>query len=87
MTLRDNTIHKLQNLPESLLPKVNDLIDCLSDMHQVDSSSNDSKQNEITEKWEQWFEIVDNLPIKPTDSADDYQQHLLSKYRKQGLDL
>jgi hypothetical protein len=47
----------------------------------------DTHQNTVAEKWAQWFDAVDHLPVTPTESIGDYQQHLLAKYRKQGLEL
>ncbi len=52
----------------------------------IESSSQET--NNLKEEWEKWFEEVDKL--KPTDAQieiDDYQQLLIDKYRKEGLDL
>ncbi|MBE9070386.1 DUF2281 domain-containing protein [Leptolyngbya cf. ectocarpi LEGE 11479] len=86
MTIREITIAKLQQLPSVLLQEVNDFIDFLSYKHQPWTKTKEP-QASITETWAQWFTAVDHLPIKTTESAGDYQQHLLSKYRKQGLEL
>jgi hypothetical protein len=84
--MRETTIAKLQQLPESLLQQVSDFIDRLTDKQQH-SSAIDSSKDEPVEAWVQWFEAVDHLEINPTKPASDYQQLLLSKYRKQGLEL
>jgi hypothetical protein len=87
MTIRETALVKLQRLPDSLLQQVSDFIDFLSYRKLQDDSAVDCGSEELSEKWTQWFEGVDHLPAIPTQSADDYQQHLLLKYRKQGLEL
>ena len=37
--------------------------------------------------WERWVEEVEQLPLSPSPTQDDFHQHLVEKYRKQGLDL
>lgn len=86
MTIRETTISKLQQLPDSLLQQVSDFIDFLMYRRQH-STVIDEKQDEFSEAWAQWFESVDHLEVTPTDSVSSYQQHLLSKYRQQGLGL
>ena len=86
MTIRKIAIDKLQKLPDSLLRQVNDFIDFLTYRYQARIAV-DAHQNAFAEKWARWFEAVDHLSITSTESVGDYQQHLLSKYRKQGLEL
>jgi hypothetical protein len=42
----------------------------------------------MTEAWAQWVAEVETLPLSSNAiQAGDYQQHLVEKYRKQGLVL
>lgn len=86
MTLREDTIAKLQHLPEPLLQQVNDFIDFLARTRQTSPTSRNN-QTEVSTAWTQWFESVDRLEIASPESVPDYQQLLLTKYRQQGLDL
>jgi hypothetical protein len=86
MTIREAAIAKLQQLPESLLQQVSDFIDHLAD-RQVQSAAIDNPDAQPSKAWVQWFEAVDHLEITPTESVNNYQQLLLSKYRQQGLEL
>jgi hypothetical protein len=86
MTIRETTIAKLQQLPESLLQKVSDFIDLLAD-RQVQGTAIDNPDDQPSEAWTRWFEAVDRLEITPAESVNDYQKLLLSKYRQQGLEL
>ncbi|WP_204138123.1 hypothetical protein [Halomicronema sp. CCY15110] len=86
MTIRETAIAKLQKLPNSLLPQVSDFIDFLMYRRQPSTITNDHP-DELAETWASWFESVDQLEIPPPSSVRDYQQHLLSKYRQQGLEL
>jgi hypothetical protein len=39
-------------------------------------------------RWQKWFEEVEQLPLSTnTIERGDYHQHLIEKYRKQGLIL
>jgi hypothetical protein len=86
MTIREATIAKLQQLPEPLLKQVSDFIDLLTERKQRSIDINNS-EGEPSKAWALWFESVDQLEVIPTKPASDYQQLLLSKYRKQGLEL
>ena len=86
MTVRESAIAKLQQLPESLLQQVIDFIDFLTYKQQQHAAAEDP-QNAHVAKWKRWFKDVDDLAVSSTEPIGDYQQHLLSKYRKQGLDL
>lgn len=41
----------------------------------------------IAERWRKWFDEVDQLPIKENSAGKNFHQHLVEKYRKQGLNL
>ena len=86
MSIRQSAIAKLQQLPESLLPEVNNFIDFVIHKHQSEIT-NEKQQDDIAKAWEKWFEAVDNLEVKPIETTSEYQQILLDKYRKQGLEL
>lgn len=87
MTIRESAIDKLQKLPDSLLRQVNDFIDFLTYKHQTRPEINTAQTISTTETWTRWFESVDQLQVNSTEAVGDYQQHLLSKYRQQGLEL
>jgi hypothetical protein len=86
MTIRETAIAKLQQLPESLLQQVSEFIDILTDKQQRSIAIN-HHEGETSQAWARWFESVDRLEVTPTESASDYQQLLLAKYRQQGLEL
>jgi len=84
MNSREAAIAKLQQLSEPSLEKANQLLDSLlQEQHKQNSPS----QETFKAKWEKWFAQVDQLEVSPNSSPDDYEQHLVSKYRQQGLDL
>ena len=86
MTIREATIAKLQQLPESLLQQVSDFIDILTGRQQHSPAIN-NPQGELAEVWARWFESVDHLEATLTEGVSDYQQILLTKYQQQGLEL
>jgi hypothetical protein len=90
MTIRETAIAKIQQLPDSLVQKIIDFIDSITRNHQA-KVVNDSLEGDRSEAWARWFEAADGLEITPettpTTPTSEYQQHLLSKYRQQGLDL
>jgi hypothetical protein len=81
MKIRETAIAKLQQLPEPLLQQVSDFIDLLTDRQQH-TTAIDTPQGELAEVWAQWFEAVDRLEVIPTEPVSDYQQLLLTKYRR-----
>jgi len=85
MTTREAAIAKLKQLPDSLLQQVNDFMDFL--IHQRYQTITNGRKDELVEAWEKWFDAVDQLDVLPDESVSDYQKHLVSKYRKQGLEL
>lgn len=85
MTTRDSAIAKLQQLSEPLVQEVNDFIDFVLHKHQAKIDTQDEEQ--LRQKWSQWFEEVDRLEVISTAPNSNYQQLLLNKYRKQGLEL
>lgn len=86
MAIREATIAKLQQLPESILQEVSDFIDFVMIKHQC-GTNNDEPQKDISQVWTQWFESVDRLEVSPTESTSEYQKLLLNKFRQQGLEL
>lgn len=84
MNNRDSAIAKLQQLSEPLLQEVNDFIDFVIQKHQAKIDSQDEEQ--LRQKWVQWFEEVERLEVI-SPAPTNYQQLLLDKYRKQGLEL
>lgn len=86
MTIRNTTIAKLQQLPESLLREVDDFIDFVIHKHQSQTAESQPDAT-LVEAWSQWFEGVAHLELTPPEPANNYQQLLLKKYRQQGLEL
>ena len=86
MTIRQTTIAKLQQLPESLLQEVSDFIDFVTHKHQS-IAGNNQPPNNTAETWARWFAAGERLEVTPTQPTSEYQQLLLNKYRQQGLDL
>ena len=82
MTIRDIATAKLQELPESLLQEVNDFIDFVTIKHQRSSISS---SQDLAQRWQHWFEEVENLEVSPVEQKGEYQELLLNKYRQQGL--
>jgi hypothetical protein len=85
MTTRDSALAKLQQLSESLVQEVSDFIDFVIHKHQSKIDSQDEEQ--LRQKWVQWFDEVERLEVFSPASTSNYQQLLLDKYRKQGLQL
>lgn len=54
-----------------------------------DSSHAEGEQQDKTMalRWKKWFEEVDRLPLLENPEEGNFQQYLVDKYRKQGLDL
>jgi hypothetical protein len=86
MTIRQTTIAKLQQLPDSLLQEVDDFIDFITRKHQS-KITNVAPQNNTDVVWERWFESVDRIEIETTEPVSEYQKLILDKYRQQGLNL
>lgn len=55
MNIRQTTIAKLQQLPESLLLEVNNFIDLVIHKHQSETA-NDKPQDDVAKVWGKWFE-------------------------------
>ncbi|MEL6350415.1 MAG: hypothetical protein AAFR58_01475 [Cyanobacteria bacterium J06627_28] len=47
---------------------------------------NNEKESRV-ERWQKWFEAVDQLPLEQDSSDKSFEAILVDKYRKQGLDL
>ena len=90
MTIRETAIAKIQQLPDALVQEIIDFIDSITHNHQARIASY-SPEGDRSEAWTRWFQVTDSLEITaettPTAPTSEYQQHLLSKYRQQGLDL
>lgn len=86
MTIRETAIAKIQQLPESLVQEIIDFIDFITRNRQTKAAI-DSLEGDRSGDWTQWFESTDSLDITPTAPTNEYQQRLLSKYQRQGLDL
>jgi Protein of unknown function (DUF2281) len=100
VTIRDTAIEKIQKLPESLVQEIIDFIDLVTRNQQAENQQPQDQQTQTgsasnkgdrSEAWEQWFKAVEQLEIAqelpPAADASEYQQHLLRKYQKQGLNL
>lgn len=85
MNTRDSAIAKLQQLSEPLLQEVNDFIDFVVHKHQAEIDSQPDEK--LRRKWLQWFEEVERLEVISPIPTSNYQQLLLDKYQKQGLEL
>lgn len=86
MTIRETAISRLHQLPEVLVQEVSDFIDFLDHKYQLKTVDTQTDGKRI-ETWSQWFEAVDGLTVNLPEPINDYQQLLLEKYRKQGLEL
>lgn len=75
MTIRETTIAKLQQLPESLLQQVSDFIDLLAD-RQAESTAIGNPDDQLSEAWMQWFERMSEKCTKLSAStSNEYWQH------------
>jgi len=69
MTVRDETIAKIRQLPDSLVQEVSDLVDFLLMKHN-------------SQRWQLWQQFADSLEIAESDFADyltnlqDYEERL-----------
>lgn len=86
MNSREVAITKLKQLSEPSLEKANQLLDSLLQEQQT-QHQNTTSQETLKAKWEKWFAEVERLEVSPELYPDQYEQHLLNKYRQQGLDL
>jgi hypothetical protein len=53
----------------------------------VEKDSGHLEDEPIALRWQKWFEEVEQLPLLENPEKGDFQQHLIDKYRKQGLIL
>lgn len=87
VTIRETAIAKIQRLPDAL---VQEIIDFITRDRQA-KTDNSLLESDRSEAWMRWFQATDGLEstpeTAPTALTSEYQQHLLSKYRQQGLDL
>jgi hypothetical protein len=103
MKIREAAIAKLQQLPEPLLAEVDDFIDFVIHKHQAQlqkSTDDQPDQEELARRWAKWVDEVEQLAATPIeeeedfvdeddndDTLSDYQQAIVEKYRKQGLEI
>lgn len=52
-----------------------------------ESEEQPNESQTTTKAWENWVKEVKQLSPLPHSEPKNYQQHLLKKYRKQGLEL
>lgn len=90
VTIRETAIAKIQRLPDALVQEIIDFIDFITRDRQA-KTDNSLLESDRSEAWMRWFQATDGLEstpeTAPTALTSEYQQHLLSKYRQQGLDL
>ncbi|MEG3969172.1 MULTISPECIES: hypothetical protein [unclassified Microcoleus] len=71
MTICDIAIAKLQQLPESFLPEINDFLDFV--MHQQENRIAEPKlPDDIAKAWAKWFEEVDRLKLMINQPESEY---------------
>lgn len=51
------------------------------------TSEHGTQGSPVADTWKTWVQEVEQLPITPNPTNSEYRQHLIEKYRKQGLDL
>ncbi len=85
MNTRNSAIAKLQQLSEPLLQEVSDFIDFVIHKHQAEVDS--QSDHKLKQKWLQWFKEVERLDVISPDPTSNYQQLLLNKDQKDGLEL
>jgi hypothetical protein len=56
----------------------------VEDSSQIEGEPQDEK---MAQRWQKWFEEVEQLPLLENPEKGDFQQHLVEKYRKQGFVL
>jgi len=54
---------------------------------QDSDASGELDDNTMSEAWDKWVEGVENLSMSPQPVQSEYQQHLIEKFRAQGLDI
>lgn len=88
-------------LPNEIQTGEYEMVLVLSDTPSADTQTSStqelksSQQNNscnLDDAWKIWVQEVEQLPINPMPATSnlansDYQQHLVEKYRAQGLDL
>ena len=52
------------------------------------SDTDDEQKSSRGKAWDKWIKEVEELPVSPSPVVEsDYQQHIIEKYQKQGLEL
>ncbi len=85
MTTCDSAIAKLQQLSEPLVQEVNNFIGFVIHKNQAEIDSQPDEK--LKQKWLQWFDETERLDVISSALTNNYQQLLLDKYQKQGLEL
>jgi hypothetical protein len=84
MINREIIINKLKQLPEPFLEKIDKFLSFLIAQQQV---ANIQSEVNLTDRWNQWFEEVDQLTVSTQQPENEYQKRLIEKYQKQGIKL
>jgi len=61
--------------------------DLISDRREENRREENNDKADLATRWQQWFEELDQLPMPEEREVPSFQQHLIEKYRQQGLDL
>lgn len=72
MTIPDITLAKLQQLPESSLPEVNDFLDFVMHKHQ-NRIAEPKLPDDIAKAWAQRFEEVDRLEVMTNEPDSEFK--------------
>lgn len=59
----------------------------ISTPHNPSAIQIDPQDEELNNRWQNWLQDVEQLPSSQHSAQGGYQQHLLEKYREQGLEL
>lgn len=79
-------------LPDEVQTGEYEMILVLSSRSQTEAEAASSvnpnnSESTLDDAWEAWVQEVEQMPLSPTPTEGEYQQHLIEKYQKQGLDL
>ncbi|MEM8506076.1 MAG: hypothetical protein AAF716_23365 [Cyanobacteria bacterium P01_D01_bin.1] len=80
-------------LPSEVKAGEYEIVLVLSDAPSSDTQASETipissdQDNTMTEAWERWIQEVEQLTLKPAATNSEYSQHLIEKYRQQGLEL
>ena len=74
MTIPDIAIAKLQQIPESFLPEINDFLDFVMLKHQ-NRIAEPKLPDDIAKAWAKSFEEVDRLEIRTNEPDREFKLH------------